>query len=176
MFDITTGQSQQVAQHDAPIKVAKWIETPQGGILATGSWDKTLKVRVLFLFLWVGWTVMTSLCAVLGSEDCKSSGDSPAPGTMLHYGRHVSTSCRWNGRTPHPNIQPHKPHDSLQGLYYIWLSSCTWMFTSVGQTITSPLKWQTRVVSCFTNSPSSGFAVGSIEGRVAIQCVLMIYM
>jgi mRNA export factor len=35
MFDITT---------DAPIKVVKWIETPQGGILATGSWDKTLKV------------------------------------------------------------------------------------------------------------------------------------
>lgn len=45
------------------------------------------------------------------------------------------------------------------------------MLTCVGQTITSPLKWQTRVVSCFTNSASSGFAVGSIEGRVAIQCV-----
>ncbi|KAG6333212.1 hypothetical protein ID866_5881 [Astraeus odoratus] len=43
MFDITNGQSQQVAQHDAPIKVVKWIETPQGGVLATGSWDKTLK-------------------------------------------------------------------------------------------------------------------------------------
>jgi len=45
MFDITNGQTTQVAQHDAPIKVVKWIETPQGGILATGSWDKTLKVR-----------------------------------------------------------------------------------------------------------------------------------
>jgi mRNA export factor len=44
MFDISTGQSQQVAQHDAPIKVVKWIESPQGGILATGSWDKTIKV------------------------------------------------------------------------------------------------------------------------------------
>lgn len=44
MFDITNGQTTQVAQHDAPIKVVKWIETPQGGILATGSWDKTLKV------------------------------------------------------------------------------------------------------------------------------------
>jgi len=37
------------------------------------------------------------------------------------------------------------------------------------QTITSPLKWQTRVVSCFTAAQSNGFAVGSIEGRVAIQ-------
>lgn len=35
------------------------------------------------------------------------------------------------------------------------------------KTITSPLKWQTRVVSCFTDA--SGFAVGSIEGRCAIQ-------
>jgi len=44
MFDVTTGQATQVAQHDAPIKVVKWIEAPQMGILATGSWDKTIKV------------------------------------------------------------------------------------------------------------------------------------
>lgn len=35
--------------------------------------------------------------------------------------------------------------------------------------IQSPLKWQTRVVSCFADA--SGFAVGSIEGRCAIQYV-----
>lgn len=34
---------------------------------------------------------------------------------------------------------------------------------------TSPLKWQTRVVSCFTDA--SGYAIGSIEGRCAIQYV-----
>lgn len=37
------------------------------------------------------------------------------------------------------------------------------------KSITSPLKWQTRVVSCF--SDATGFAVGSIEGRCAIQYV-----
>ncbi|KAG9237550.1 WD40-repeat-containing domain protein [Amylocarpus encephaloides] len=37
------------------------------------------------------------------------------------------------------------------------------------KTLQSPLKWQTRVVSCFPDS--SGFAVGSIEGRCAIQYV-----
>jgi hypothetical protein len=37
---------QQVAQHDAPIKAVRWIESPQGGILVTGSWDKTVKVRL----------------------------------------------------------------------------------------------------------------------------------
>ncbi|KAH7125730.1 Poly(A)+ RNA export protein [Dendryphion nanum] len=41
--------------------------------------------------------------------------------------------------------------------------------TTIAKTITSPLKWQTRVVSCF--SDASGFAVGSIEGRCAIQYV-----
>lgn len=35
--------------------------------------------------------------------------------------------------------------------------------------IQSPLKWQTRVVSCFTDA--AGFAIGSIEGRCAIQYV-----
>jgi len=37
------------------------------------------------------------------------------------------------------------------------------------KTMQSPLKFQTRVVSCFTDA--SGFAVGSIEGRCAIQYV-----
>jgi mRNA export factor len=41
--------------------------------------------------------------------------------------------------------------------------------TKIYKTIQSPLKWQTRVVSCF--SDASGFAVGSIEGRCAIQYV-----
>ena len=40
---------------------------------------------------------------------------------------------------------------------------------TIFKTITSPLKWQTRVVSCFADA--SGFAVGSIEGRCAIQYV-----
>jgi len=51
LFDIQTGQAQQVAQHDAPVKVVKWLETPQGSILATGSWDKTIKVARVHLFL-----------------------------------------------------------------------------------------------------------------------------
>jgi mRNA export factor len=53
MYDVQTGQPQQVAQHDAPIKVVKWVETPQGGILATGSWDKTIKVRHLHVDGWL---------------------------------------------------------------------------------------------------------------------------
>lgn len=45
MYDVATGQSSQVAAHDAPIKSLRYVDQ-QGGILATGSWDKTLKVRL----------------------------------------------------------------------------------------------------------------------------------
>jgi mRNA export factor len=41
--------------------------------------------------------------------------------------------------------------------------------TKFYKTIQSPLKWQTRVVSCFTDA--AGYAIGSIEGRCAIQYV-----
>ncbi|KAK1828358.1 WD40-repeat-containing domain protein [Podospora conica] len=41
--------------------------------------------------------------------------------------------------------------------------------TKFYKTMQSPLKWQTKVVSCFTDS--QGFAIGSIEGRCAIQYV-----
>lgn len=37
------------------------------------------------------------------------------------------------------------------------------------KSIQSPLKWQTRVVACFTDS--TGFAVGSIEGRCGIAYI-----
>ncbi|KAH9817391.1 Nucleoporin GLE2 [Teratosphaeria destructans] len=42
--------------------------------------------------------------------------------------------------------------------------------TTVYKSIQSPLKWQTRVVSIFSPEPN-GYAVGSIEGRCAIQYV-----
>lgn len=49
MLELQTGQSTQVAAHDAPVRHVKWIETPQGGILATGSWDKTIKVSLALM-------------------------------------------------------------------------------------------------------------------------------
>jgi len=132
MFDITTGQSQQVAQHDAPIKVVKWIESPQGGILATGSWDKTLKY----------WDMRTPnpVSTVQLPERCYSF-DVQYPLMVVGTAeRHIQIFNLSNPTTAYKTIQ-------------------------------SPLKWQTRVVSCFTSSANSGFAIGSIEGRVAIQYV-----
>jgi hypothetical protein len=62
MFDVNSGQATQVAQHDAPIKAVGWVEA-QSGILATGSWDKTIKV---FLFLFFGQPLRLIFNLVLG--------------------------------------------------------------------------------------------------------------
>jgi len=48
MYDISTGQNQQVAAHDAPIKCIAYIDMPNGsgqnGVLVSAGWDKKLKV------------------------------------------------------------------------------------------------------------------------------------
>ncbi|KAI8888432.1 WD40 repeat-like protein [Backusella circina FSU 941] len=41
VYDVTTGQAMQIGQHNDAVKCAEFLE--QGNILATGSWDKTLK-------------------------------------------------------------------------------------------------------------------------------------
>lgn len=41
--------------------------------------------------------------------------------------------------------------------------------TQAFKTLVSPLRYQTRVITCFPDG--SGYAVGSVEGRVAIQHV-----
>ncbi|KAI0346068.1 WD40 repeat-like protein [Trametopsis cervina] len=130
MYDVTTGQAQQVAQHDAPIKVVKWIETPGGGILATGSWDKTLKY----------WDLRTSapVSTVQLPERCYTMD-------VMYPLLVVGTAER-----------------------HIQIFNLTNPSTAF-KTMVSPLKWQTRVVSCFPTA--NGFAVGSVEGRVAIQYV-----
>ncbi|KAJ1966247.1 RNA export factor gle2 [Dipsacomyces acuminosporus] len=44
MMDTTTGQSTQIAQHDEPIRCIKFVEADNSSpIVATGSWDKTIK-------------------------------------------------------------------------------------------------------------------------------------
>jgi mRNA export factor len=43
VFDLGSGQNQQVAAHDMPIKSVKFINVNGNEALATASWDKTLK-------------------------------------------------------------------------------------------------------------------------------------
>ncbi|TFK75073.1 WD40 repeat-like protein [Pluteus cervinus] len=131
MFDVATGQPTQVAQHDAPIKVVRWIDA-QSGILATASWDKTVKY----------WDLRSSqpVASVQLPERCYTLDVQYPLMVVGTADRDIQIFNLSNPATPF-------------------------------KTMKSPLKWQTRVITCFTASPNSGFAVGSVEGRVAIQYI-----
>ena len=82
MFDVATGQATQVAQHDMPIKAVRWIDAPQAGILATASWDKTIKVRHGVI---CEWEDEADECGVvLGFEVVDAGGECDVPGEGVH--------------------------------------------------------------------------------------------
>ncbi|KAI9815010.1 MAG: RNA export factor gle2 [Pycnora praestabilis] len=134
LLDLGAGSTTavQVAAHDAPIRVARFVDAPGAAaqMLITGSWDKTIKY----------WDLRQSQPAA--TVQCQERVFALDVKDKLLV---VGTADRYI------NIynldSPMKPYRQLQ----------------------SPLKWQTRVVSCFTDA--TGFAVGSIEGRCAIQYV-----
>ncbi|KAG2225976.1 hypothetical protein INT45_002442 [Circinella minor] len=129
MMDMNTGQSTQVAAHDEPVKTVKFLDQGQD-ILATGSWDKTIKYWDLRQSRSVG---------TLQLPERVYSMD--AVGDLL-----VAATADRN-------------------IALVNLQNPTVIFKQV----ISPLKWQTRVVSCFIDS--KGYAIGSIEGRVGIQYI-----
>jgi mRNA export factor len=130
LYDLQSGQSQPIAQHDAPIRSMRWVDTPGQPILATGGWDKTLKY----------W-------------DCRQQN--PVATTQLPERCYAMDVCS--------QLLVVACADRHVAVYN--LSNPTTPF----KTLQSPLKWQTRSVACFTTG--NGYALGSIEGRVAIQYV-----
>ncbi|WVQ86232.1 hypothetical protein IAT38_008400 [Cryptococcus sp. DSM 104549] len=129
MYNVATGQAQQVAQHDAPIKCVEFADVPGSGqVLITAGWDKKLKY----------WDLRSP--NAIASVDLSDRAYSMDVAQQLLV---VATGDRQ--------------------LHVYNLTNPTTVFKS----IESPLKWQTRVVSCFPSGDA--FAVGSIEGRVAIQ-------
>lgn len=164
MFDVTTGQSTQVAQHEGPIKVVKWVDSPQGGILATGSWDKTIKACIIFTSCSAYLNIAISI-GIYGPQTLCRLFSFPSVATVWTYNirlwrselRNVIFKFLTSPTLPHPIRR------------IVTLLACGLPLIHLSQTMTSPLKWQTRVVSCFQSPQGSGFAVGSIEGRVAFQ-------
>ncbi|KAI8848596.1 Poly(A)+ RNA export protein [Chytridium lagenaria] len=130
MMDLQSGQTSIVGSHDLPIKCAKFVDTPQGTILVTGSWDKTIRY----------WDLRT-----------------PNPVLSLTLSERVYTMDVVN------NLMVVGTADKSVSIYNMQNPGQAY------KTIPSPLKHLTRCISCFPNG--SGFAIGSIEGRVGIQYI-----
>ena len=132
MLDLASNNTtpQQVAAHDQPIRVCRFIDANGTPMLVTGSWDRTVKY----------WDLRSDQPAA--KIECQERVYTMDVRNKLLV---IGTADRY--------INIVNLNDP--GKLY--------------KTIQSPLKYQTRVVSCFTDA--SGFAVGSIEGRCAIQYV-----
>ncbi|CAO3617175.1 unnamed protein product [Cunninghamella echinulata] len=129
LFDVNTGQSSQIAEHSEPIKCVNFIDQGQN-IVATGSWDKTLKYWDLRSPQPIGTVQLPERVYTMDSF-----------GPLLVVGTADKHICIFDLNNP----------------------------TTIFKQTTSPLKWQTRTISCFTSG--RGYAVGSIEGRVGIQYI-----
>ncbi|ODV95329.1 hypothetical protein PACTADRAFT_50064 [Pachysolen tannophilus NRRL Y-2460] len=132
LYDIQSGQQQQIGIHDAPVKSVRYVEVTNSNqpVVVSGSWDKTLKY--------------------------------------------------WDMRTPQPIATINLPErvyamDSSQKLLVVGTAERHVIIIDLNnpqaifkQTM-SPLKWQTRTICCYPQG--NGYALGSIEGRCAIQYV-----
>lgn len=128
VWDLQANKTTQVAGHSAAIKNCIWIE--ESNVLATASWDKTIKY----------W-------------DCRQ----PNPAATINLPERCYSM---DIRHPLAVVATAEKHIIIYNL-----SNPSVEY----KRIASPLKFQTRVVSCFPTK--NGFAVGSIEGRVAIHHV-----
>ncbi|KAG1668900.1 hypothetical protein FOA52_016069 [Chlamydomonas sp. UWO 241] len=128
LWSLATGQSQQVAQHDAPVKNVHFI--PAMNLLMTGGWDKTLR-------FW----------------DCRS----PTPASTQTLPERIYAM---DVQFPLAVVAT---ADRNLHIYNLTQPQAPY------KTLPSPLKWQTRCISVFPDK--SGYLVGSIEGRVAVQHV-----
>jgi len=128
MWNLQTGQAIQIGQHSAGVKSVFSLD--EIGVIATGSWDKSVRFWDLRS---PNPTATTSLSDRLYCMDVK-----------LPLGV-IGTAER--------------------ALHFYDMRKATMEF----KRIESPLKYQSRVISCFIDK--TGFALGSIEGRVAIHYI-----
>ncbi|XP_063457161.1 mRNA export factor RAE1 isoform X1 [Pan paniscus] len=134
MWDLSSNQAIQIAQHDAPVKTIHWIKAPNYSCVMTGSWDKTLKF----------WDTRSSnpMMVLQLPERCYCAD-------VIYPMAVVATAER--------------------GLIVYQLENQPSEF----RRIESPLKHQHRCVAIFKDKQNkpTGFALGSIEGRVAIHYI-----
>ncbi|KIM33120.1 hypothetical protein M408DRAFT_325945 [Serendipita vermifera MAFF 305830] len=167
------GQSQGKAAyaHDAPVLDVCWNK--DGSKLFSGGVDKAAKM----------FDLGTGASQQVGVHDAPIKAvrwvEAPSGG-ILATGSWDKMVKFWDLRTPNPvaSVNMADKVYSMDVVYPLMVVGTAERHiqiinlnnpTSIFKSMSSPLKWQTRVVSCFPSA--TGFAVGSVEGRVAIQYI-----
>lgn len=166
-----TGQAvpQVMLQHDAPVLDIRF--SADGRQIFSGSCDSTVSV----------WDLATKQRRVIGRHTApvRCVGVLPENGLVVS-GSWDSTVQYWDLRQPQPTLSVKVPDrvyamDATAPLLVVGCANRHMQIFHLAKpnvpfrSFTSPLKMQTRCLANFPNK--QGFAVGSIEGRVAIHMV-----
>ncbi len=168
-----TTQGRALYEHQAPVLTTRW--TNDGTKVVSGGCDKAVRL----------YDVASGQATQIGAHDdavkvVRFAECGPSNTPVVVSGSWDKTLKYWDMRTPNPVATIQLPErcyamDTCQKLLVaataekkfviINLDNPTTIFKETG----SPLRWQTRSLSCFIQG--DGYAVGSIEGRCAVQYV-----
>ncbi|KAL7417410.1 WD40-repeat-containing domain protein [Mrakia frigida] len=172
----STGQSQMKGgfAHEGPVLDLCWV--PDGSKLISVGADKAARMFDL------GSGQATQVAAHDAPiRSCRYGVASNGSSFLITGGWDRSLKF-WDLRSPNPIGQVHLPErcytmDTTGDVLvvgtaerHIQLFDLRNPATAV-KSIESPLKWQTRVISCFPSTTKPGYAVGSIEGRIAYNVI-----
>lgn len=175
VWDVQNGVPQGRSQYDhaGPVLTTRW--STDGSKVASGGCDNAVKL----------FDVVSSQAQQIGSHDApvkslRFVNCGPTNQECLVTGSWDKTIKYWDMRQPQPIstiMMPERVYtmDSKQQLLVVGTAERHIAVinlnnpTTIFKTTQSPLKWQTRVVSCYNEG--DGYAVGSIEGRCAIRYV-----
>lgn len=174
-IDVNTGQNQGRAmyEHDGPVFSARW--SPDSTRVVLGGADK--QVRLFDVALQQQTTIGMHDGAVRSVRYVECG---PLNTPVVVLGSWDKTLRYWDTRQPQPVTllqlgERVYAMDSLQKLLVVACAERQISIVDLNQpqqifkNTMLPLKWQTRTVLCYPQG--NGFAVGSIEGRCAIQYI-----
>ncbi|KAH7427006.1 hypothetical protein KP509_10G026000 [Ceratopteris richardii] len=169
---LSGGQAVTVGMHEAPIKAIEWI--PEMNLLATGSWDKTLKFVPIFCLLGLNNERVVSYF-MIEQDNLQDKGNLR---TVCFFMWVYACYRYWDLRqsTPvHTQVLPDKCYaiSVRHPLMVIATAERHIVIFNLAspqteyKRIQSPLKYMTRCIATFPDK--QGYLIGSIEGRVAVQ-------